>query len=134
MLKDFFKFIHTSCFEKSCTTSDGRSILEIKKHKGEFLINLKGVNDYDQAKSLTKHRILSSYIFPNSLYLAEVVGFLLYDKHKQLGQIKSFYHNNAHGVLSNGTCEIPFVENWIDKIDWTNRKVIMNLPEGLNEI
>ncbi len=74
-----------------------------------------------------------------TIYLSEIMGFEVYDKDVLLGVIKSTSMNGGHDLLqvelrSGILIEIPFVESFIEKIIWDNRRLMMSLPEGLIEI
>jgi 16S rRNA processing protein RimM len=71
------------------------------------------------------------------IYLSEILNFEVYDGDQLIGKITSFSSNGPQDLLivsGGGTIEIPFVEAFIDQIDFSNQKVMMKLPEGLLQI
>lgn len=75
-----------------------------------------------------------------TIYLSEILNFKLKDpEQKVLGEVVAFAHNGAHDLLVIKTAdgkevEVPFVEAFIKKIDWKNKALVMDLPEGLFDI
>ncbi len=140
---DFLAFIDNLQFKTSCVVSKSIKlsylkspfkVLELKKHKNGILVTAEDCNTREMAESIVGGFIFSNYALKKSLYLTEVVGFVLYDNDQKLGKIKSVYHNNAHGIVVSNSTEIPFVDEFIKNIDWKNKEIIMNLPKGLYEI
>ena len=70
-----------------------------------------------------------------TIYLLEVLHFQVLNDKKPLGQIVDFSSNGAQDLLVIEHCkkkyEIPFVEDFLDRIDFDSKKVFMKLPEGL---
>ena len=69
------------------------------------------------------------------IFLREILGYEVYDQGKLLGTIESFSSNGPQDLLVvrtvTGTVEIPFVEAFIEKLDYGQKKLWMDLPEGL---
>jgi 16S rRNA processing protein RimM len=69
------------------------------------------------------------------IFLREILGFEVFDQGKTIGAIESFSSNGPQDLLvvrtKSGTVEIPFVEAFIEKLDYATKKLSMNLPEGL---
>lgn len=72
------------------------------------------------------------------IYLSEIEGFEIQDPQgKTLGKIVGFTSNLAQDLLvvdkadGAGQAEIPFVDEFIEEIDFEDRVVIMDLPEGI---
>lgn len=137
---DFFTLIGISGFKTSCVVSTSPSlknnnkVTEIQKHKNGIIVQIEGCDTRSISESFVGKLVFSDYHLKNSFYLLETIGLIAYDSHKKLGSIKSVYHNNAHGVLVLNDIEIPFVDRFIEKIDWKNKKIEMKLPKGLYEI
>jgi 16S rRNA processing protein RimM len=72
-----------------------------------------------------------------TIYLSEIEGFEVIDHQGvKLGKIVGFSNNQAQDLLvvekvSGGQAEIPFVEDFIVDINFENRQVQMDLPEGI---
>ena len=137
---DFFNLIGISRFNTSCVVSTSPNLKKnnrvtgIQKHKKGVLVQIEGCDTRTTSESFVGKFVFSDYHLKNSFYLLETIGFIAYDSHKKLGSIKSVYHNSAHGVLVLNNIEIPFVDRFIEKIDWKSKKIEMKLPKGLYEI
>ena len=137
---DFFSLIGTSGFKTSCVVSTSPSlkknskVTRLQKHKNGIIVQIEGCDTRTTSEGFVGKLVFSNYHLKNSFYLLETIGFMAYDSCKKLGSIKSVYHNNAHGVLVLSNIEIPFVDRFIEKIDWKNKKIEMKMPKGLYEI
>jgi 16S rRNA processing protein RimM len=75
----------------------------------------------------------------NKFYFHEVIGFEIEDKRLGVfGKIVSINDSSAQPLFEvvNGSVEIlvPMIDKFLVKIDRENKKVIMDLPEGLVEM
>ena len=75
----------------------------------------------------------------NQFYYHEVIGFEIEDQRLGVfGKIVSINDSTAQPLFEvlNGAVEmlIPMIDHFLVKIDRENKKVIMNLPEGLVEM
>jgi 16S rRNA processing protein RimM len=75
----------------------------------------------------------------NKFYFHEVIGFEVEDKRLGVvGKIESINDTTAQPLFEvlNGEIEIliPMIDHFLVKIDRENKKVIMDLPEGLIEM
>ena len=75
----------------------------------------------------------------NKFYFHEVIGFEIEDKRfGTVGKIVSINDSTAQPLFEvlNGTTEvlIPMIDHFLVQIDRENKKVIMDLPEGLIEM
>jgi 16S rRNA processing protein RimM len=75
----------------------------------------------------------------NKFYFHEVIGFEIEDKRLGVfGKIVSINDTTAQPLFEvvNGEVEmlIPMVDHFLVKIDRENKKVVMDLPEGLVEM
>jgi 16S rRNA processing protein RimM len=75
----------------------------------------------------------------NKFYFHEVIGFEVQDKRLGLvGKIQSINDSTAQPLFEvlKGDIEIliPMIDHFLVKIDRENKKVIMDLPEGLIEM
>ena len=75
----------------------------------------------------------------NKFYFHEVIGFEVEDKRLGfVGEIQSINDSSAQPlfeVLNDGVeILIPMIDHFLVKIDRENKKVIMDLPEGLIEM
>ena len=114
-------------------------------HKGDFLrVKFEDVDSEEDADEIMGCEIyLPLNMLPkltgNKFYFHEVIGFEIEDQRLGVfGKIVSINDTSAQPLFEviNGTVEIlvPMIDQFLVKIDRENKKVIMNLPEGLVEM
>ncbi len=114
-------------------------------HKGDFLrVKFEDVDDEEEADSIMGCEVyLPLSMLPklegNKFYYHEVIGFEIEDQRLGIfGKIVSINDTSAQPLFEviNGNVEIlvPMIDHFLVKIDRENKKVIMNLPEGLVEM
>ncbi|MBW1657353.1 ribosome maturation factor RimM [Flavobacterium quisquiliarum] len=114
-------------------------------HKNDFLrVRFEDVNTEEDADALVGNGIyLPLSMLPkltgNKFYYHEVIGFEIEDKRLGVfGKITSINDSSSQPLFEvlNGEVEIlvPMIDQFLVKIDRENKKVIMNLPEGLVEM
>lgn len=119
------------------------SVKKTRPHKKGFIVKSDDINDRNES-DLYKGAVFyidESYLESKEgekVYLKEVEGFQVFDNKNLVGTITGFSSNNAQDLLVVETedgreVEIPFVEAFVKKMDSKNKKIIMDLPEGLVE-
>ncbi len=114
-------------------------------HKSDFLrVKFEDVDDEAEADAIMGCEIyLPLSMLPklegNRFYFHEVIGFEIEDQRLGVfGKIVSINDTSAQPLFEviNGNVEIliPMIDQFLVKIDRENKKVIMNLPEGLVEM
>jgi 16S rRNA processing protein RimM len=114
-------------------------------HKNDFLrVRFEDVNNEEEAdKILGLPVYLPLKMLPkltgNKFYFHEVIGFKVEDKRLGIvGEIQSINDSSAQPLFEvlNDDVEIliPMIDHFLVKIDRDNKKVIMDLPEGLIEM
>jgi 16S rRNA processing protein RimM len=114
-------------------------------HKNDFLrIRFEDMNTEEEADAIMGNAIyLPLSMLPklsgNKFYFHEVIGFEIEDQRIGVfGIIQSINDSTAQPLFEvlNGEVEIlvPMIDHFLVKIDRSNKKVIMNLPEGLVEM
>jgi 16S rRNA processing protein RimM len=114
-------------------------------HKNDFLrVRFEDVNNEEEAD-----RLLGSAVYlplnklpkltGNKFYYHEVIGFEIEDKRLGVfGKIVAVNDSSAQTLFEvlNGDVEIliPMIDHFLVKIDRENKKVVMDLPEGLVEM
>lgn len=120
-------------------------ILNSSLHKGDFLrVQFEDVDDEAEADSIMNCEVyLPLSMLPklegNQFYFHEVIGFEIEDLRLGVfGKIVSINDTSAQPLFEviNGNVEIliPMIDQFLVKIDRENKKVIMDLPEGLVEM
>jgi len=114
-------------------------------HKNDFLrVKFEDVDDEAEADSILNCDVyLPISMLPklegNKFYFHEVIGFEIEDQRLGIfGKIVSINDTSAQPLFEviNGNVEIlvPMIDQFLVKIDRENKKVIMDLPEGLVEM
>ncbi len=114
-------------------------------HKNDFLrIRFEDMTSEEDADAIMGNAIyLPLKMLPklsgNKFYYHEVIGFEIEDQRIGVfGIIQSINDSTAQPLFEvlNGDIEllIPMIDHFLVKIDRANKKVIMNLPEGLVEM
>lgn len=114
-------------------------------HKNDFLrVQFEDVDSEEEADSIINCAVyLPLSMLPklegNQFYFHEVIGFEIEDKRLGVfGKIVSINDSSAQPLFEvvNGTVEIlvPMIDQFLVKIDRENKKVVMDLPEGLVEM
>ncbi len=120
-------------------------ILNSSLHKNDFLrVQFEDVDDEAEADSIMNCEVyLPLSMLPklegNQFYFHEVIGFEIEDLRLGVfGKIVSINDSSAQPLFEvvNGNVEIlvPMIDQFLVKIDRDNKKVIMDLPEGLVEM
>lgn len=114
-------------------------------HKNDFLrVKFEDIDNEEQADEILGCELYLPLSFlpkleGNQFYYHEVIGFEIEDQRLGVvGTIVSVNDSTAQPLFEvlNGTVEIliPMIDQFLVKIDRENKKVIMNLPEGLVEM
>ncbi len=114
-------------------------------HKNDFLrVRFEDVTTEEEAEALLGNDLyLPLSMLPklsgNKFYFHEVIGFEVEDQRLGVvGKIQSVNDSTAQPLFEvlNGAVEIliPMIDHFLVKIDRENKKVVMNLPEGLIEM
>lgn len=114
-------------------------------HKNDFLrVRFEDVDSEEEADKLIGLEVyLPLSMLPklegNKFYFHEVIGFEIEDKRLGVfGKIISINDSSAQPLFEvvNGSVEIlvPMIDQFLVKIDRVNKKIIMDLPEGLVEM
>ena len=114
-------------------------------HKNDFLrVQFEDVDSEEEADSIMNCDVyLPLSMLPkltgNKFYFHEVIGFEIEDKRLGVfGKIVSINDTTAQPLFEvlNGEVEmlIPMIDHFLVEIDRENKKVIMDLPEGLVEM
>lgn len=120
-------------------------IKKIREHKKGFICHLENFDTRNKAEEYKGREVwVDEDLFTSAdgeaLYLSEILHFEIQDVVLgPLGQISAFSSNGVQDLLviqrdDQGEIEIPFVKEFVEKIDFENKKIFMNLPEGLLQI
>ena len=120
------------------------TIKAITKNKSNiFRISLDGIDSEDLAKKLTGIEIYSE----NNLIKSEnsktnknyiFIDFVIYNNNSIIGKIIDIIENKNQDlfevIVNEKRILIPIVDEFVVNIDNDNKKIIMNLPEGLTDL
>ena len=119
-------------------------IKKIRPHKKGFICHLENFLDRNTAEENKGREVwVDENIFVSadgeSIYLSEILNFEVIDSQLgSLGHIGAFSSNGIQDLLviqqDNKEIEIPFVKEFVLNIDFENKKIQMELPEGLLQI
>jgi 16S rRNA processing protein RimM len=120
------------------------TIKAITKNKSNiFRISLDGIDSEDLAKKLTgieiysdNNLIKSKNLETNKNYF--FIDFVIYNNNSIIGKIIDIIENKNQDlfvvVFNEKRILIPLVDEFVVKIDNDNKKILMNLPEGLTDL
>lgn len=121
-----------------------RRIEASNPHRRQLLIKLAGVDGIDDAEQMVGAMLLVDEtalgaLGPGQYYHYQVVGFEVFAAGgSHIGKITSTLSTAAGElyVVQGATREhlIPAVKEFIDKVDFTTQRVIINPPEGLLDL
>lgn len=117
------------------------SAKSVRLHKNGLIAKTNEIKDRNEAESLRgwffeiPEEFLISEI-GETIYLKEIEGFKVFTKEKgEVGRVTGFASNTAQDLLivttSWGEFEIPFVEAYIDTLDFDSGELHLDLPQGL---
>ena len=113
------------------------TIVSYRKHKDYDMVIFSGINDINDALPYKGEDV---YVNRDDLkvdgYVNEdLIGLEVYSNDKYIGVITNIIDNGAHEILvidKNGVNNlVPYVDEFINKIDINNRKIYINEIEGL---
>ena len=120
------------------------TIKAITKNKSNiFRISLDGINSEDLAKKLagveiyTENNLIKSEVLEkNDNYI--FIGHVIYNNNSIIGKIIDIIENKNQDlfevVVNEKRILIPIVDEFVVNIDNDNKKIIMNLPDGLTDL
>ncbi len=124
-------------------------IQEFKKFKTKafkkgFILSIEGIADRTQAEKYHGFTLsIPSKLFitkpGETIYLSEIADFFIHDLQGiVLGQIVGFSTNGSQDLLvvqgEKSKADIPFVSAFIKEINFAQKFIIMDLPEGLFDL
>lgn len=121
-------------------------IKKIRAHKKGFICHLENFDDRNKAEEYKGREVwVDEDLFVSedgeSLYLTEILHFEIEDRQLgALGKVAAFSSNGVQDLLvikrkgDDAEIEIPFVKEFVEHIDFENKRIKMNLPEGLLQI
>lgn len=115
-------------------------IMSYRQHKNYDMITLNGYNNINQVLPLLKQKV---YIKKDELSLSdneycyhELIGFEVFVGEVKKGFVKDIYLiDQTRRIMevktNNNIAKIPVHDDFIKKVDIKNKKIILEVPEGL---
>jgi 16S rRNA processing protein RimM len=124
---------------------DGREfkVERVQPERADYLVQLEGVCDRDQADALRKKKLLARKdelppLAADEIYVADLVGCRVYDlAGQELGAVTATFPSGAHEILEvKGAREflLPLVDAIVTEIDVAARRIVCDPPEGLLDL
>ena len=121
-----------------------KKVIVLRSEQKGFILSLEEITTRELAETLKSMQvaILASLLESESgetLFLRELLGYLVFDGDLRLGCIIDFQTNTAQDLLV-VKCEqdqeilIPLIKNFILRIDHEKKELHMQLPEGLTKV
>ncbi len=122
-----------------------QKIQSLRNAKLGLIVRFPGVLTRNQAEALKGQLVFVAVESFKSqpgerLFLREILGFEVFDNGRLIGKISGFSSNGPQDIIlihqpgQRAPVEIPFVEDFIVKLDQKNKILKMDLPEGLIEV
>jgi 16S rRNA processing protein RimM len=127
---------------------ESRRALEVEDfwpHKGLMVLKFRGVDSISDAELLIGSELQVPFAERAELeagwnYVSDLVGCFVVDHAREIGRIVDVQFGAGEApllVVANAAdkkFEVPFAEAYLEGVDVRQRKVCMNLPEGMLEI
>ncbi len=116
-------------------------IKSVRMHKNGLIAKTIDIADRNEAETLKGWlmEIPSELLVSEKgeeIFLREIRGFKVVTKHKgEVGTVEAFGTNTVQDLLvvrtAHGDFEIPFVEAFVERLDFENKVIYLDIPEGL---
>lgn len=114
-----------------------------KPYKDGLLLKVKQVSDRNTSEKVKGYQVLIPEDLlvskkGETIYLNEILGFQVFLKDQCVGMVDSFTSNGPQDILvvrnEEHQFEVPFVKEFILKLDFENKHLIMDFPEDLIDL
>lgn len=131
-----FKELHL--FHEKKNQHSTFEVEEFSPFKDGFRVLVKGIKDRNSSEPFKGFHFLIPEEWLEAddgeqVFLAQLKGFEVYDKGKLVGAVDDFATNTVQDLLVVGDFLIPLIDEFLIEIDFDNKKIMMDLPEGLCE-
>ncbi len=120
-------------------------IKQIKYQKNNIIVKFSEINSIDEAETfkncvLTAEREMLGELPEGTYYIADLIGCEVFDEEdKHLGKVSDVFNTGASDIYAVSAPErkdllIPVTDETVISVDIENKKIIVNLPEGLEEL
>ncbi len=112
-------------------------IESVNQSETKVFLKLREVNSIEEAKFLKGLQVFLPYDFIPDRHVGYTNGFIVKDNHTnmKIGTVIEFIENSTQDQLlintKNGERVIPAVPEFIEKINWENQTIFLNIIEGI---
>ena len=108
-----------------------------RKHKNYDMVTFNNINDIND---VLKYKGMNVYILRDELNIdgildEDIIGMKVYSKDKEIGTVTEIMKSVAHDILviedNNKKYLVPYIDEFVEKIDVKNRKINIKEIEGL---
>ncbi|MPW26061.1 16S rRNA processing protein RimM [Alkalibaculum sp. M08DMB] len=119
------------------------SITKIKYQKSNLIVKLDGIDDRNSAEELKNKYVEIDrqdgiQLEEDEYYIVDLIGLKVYENDILLGELQDVIQSGGTDIYSIKTSAkdilIPAVSQYIQEIDMGNKKIIVQLPDGLKEL
>lgn len=113
-------------------------------HKGLLIFKFIGVDSMNDAESLLRHELQVPQTERAELeagwaYVSDLTGCTVFDGDREVGKVEDVQLGAGEAPLlivksATERHEIPYAEAYITSVDLTQKKIVMQLPEGMLEL
>jgi len=118
---------------------------ELWPHKGLLILKFDGVDSISDAETLLKCELQvpageRATLEPGWTYISDLIGCEVFDNRRLVGKIEGVQHGAGDAPLlvvrseSGQLFDIPFAEQYLERVDVAAKQVCMKLPEGMLEV
>lgn len=127
-------------------TKDGYkcyTISKIKYQKSNLIVKLKDINDRNAAEELKNNlveidREQGIPLDEDEYYIVDLIGLQVYENNVLLGVLSDVIQSGATDIYAIKTQEkeilVPAISEYILEIDMNNKRILVQIPEGLKEL
>jgi 16S rRNA processing protein RimM len=114
-----------------------------RRQHGNCVLKFRGIDTIEAAEKIVgaEIRILRSELLPldeGSFYTFQLKGCSVYDKGEYIGVVNDVLDTGAAEILKvdrdDDETLIPFAQSYLKNVDLAQRRIDVDLPEGLREI
>ncbi len=118
-------------------------IEELWPHKGLLILKFSGVDSMNDAESIVGCELQvpqeeRAQLEPGWTYVSDLVGCVVFDGNREIGKVADIRFGAGEAPLlvvnSDKEYEIPFAQAFLKGVDLGQKRIVMQLPEGLLEL
>jgi 16S rRNA processing protein RimM len=117
---------------------------EVWPHKGYVVLKFQGIDSISDAEVLVGSELQvtsneRAALEPGWIYVSDLVGCKVFDASREVGEVEDVQFGAGGAPLlevksAGRTHEIPYAEAYLKQVDLKNKKIEMQLPEGMLDL